>query len=47
MFNQNTTLQEMKGNMIHKATKTDSFSIARLAVLMWENHTVDELAKEF
>lgn len=47
MFNQNTTLQEMKGKMIHKATKTDSFSIAKLAVLMWENHTVDELAKEF
>lgn len=33
--------------MIYKATKEDAFSIAGLAVLMWDSHTVEELTEEF
>lgn len=33
--------------MIYKATKEDSLTIAGLAVLMWDSHTVEELAEEF
>ena len=33
--------------MIYKAKKEDSFAIAGLAVLMWNSHTVEELAEEF
>lgn len=33
--------------MIDKATKSDCMDIAKLAILMWENHTVEELIEEF
>ncbi len=33
--------------MIKKAGKEDSFELARLAIQMWENHEVEELAGEF
>lgn len=33
--------------MIYKAVKSDASDIAELAVMMWENHTVEELAKDF
>lgn len=32
---------------IYKAGKEDARRIAELAILMWEEHTVDELAEEF
>ena len=34
-------------NMIKKATKDDIFVLAELAVKMWRNHSVGELANEF
>ena len=34
-------------NMIYKATKNDAHTIAKLAILMWKNHTIDELATDF
>lgn len=33
--------------MIQKATKEDAKTIAKLAVLMWEDHSVADLASEF
>lgn len=33
--------------MIDKATKSDCKDIAKLAILMWENHTLEELIEEF
>lgn len=33
--------------MIKKAGKEDAFELARLAIQMWENHEVEELAGEF
>lgn len=33
--------------MIKKATHKDAETIARLAIQMWNNHTVEELTKEF
>ena len=33
--------------MIDKATKSDCMDIAKLAILMWENHTVEELKEEY
>lgn len=34
-------------NMIYKATKNDAHTIAKLAILMWENHTINELVTDF
>lgn len=33
--------------MIYKATQNDAHTIAKLAILLWENHTIDELATDF
>lgn len=33
--------------MIRKASKKDIETVAKLAVLMWDNHSVDDLVREF
>lgn len=32
---------------VHKAIKSDCKDIAKLAILMWGNHTLEELIEEF
>ena len=33
--------------MIRKAAKTDMVSVAEMAVMMWDGHSVEELKGEF
>ena len=33
--------------MIRKAAKTDMVSVAEMAVMMWDSHSVEELKGEF
>lgn len=53
MFHKKTTLllpqpwRPPVKEYIEKATKSDCMDIAKLAILMWENYTVEELIEEF
>lgn len=43
-----TLLRMNRGkDMIEKATIKDALMIAKIAIKMWKNHTLDELTKEF